>query len=104
MKGLGADKRLQALTDDLASGRYRVLSLDVFDTLLWRRVPEPRDLFFQIGNELLSQNLLLSWVSVAQFVELREAAEKAARAQAEAQTGSREVLLADIYSALPGHI
>ncbi len=46
MKGLGADKRLQALTDDLASGRYRVLSLDVFDTLLWRRVPEPRDLFF----------------------------------------------------------
>jgi FMN phosphatase YigB (HAD superfamily) len=104
MEGLGADKRLQALTDDLASGRYRVLSLDVFDTLLWRRVPEPRDLFFQIGNELLSQNLLLSWVSVAQFAELREAAEKAARAQAEAQTGSREVLLADIYSALPGHI
>lgn len=104
MKGLGADKRLQALADDLASGRYRVLSLDVFDTLLWRRVPEPRDLFFQIGNELRSQNLLLSWVSVAQFAELRAAAEKAARAQAEARTGSREVLLADIYAALPDHI
>lgn len=104
MTGLGVDQRLKALADELASGRYKVLSLDVFDTLLWRRVPEPRDLFFQVGHDLRSQHLLLDWVSVVQFAELRATAEKAARAQAEAQTGSREVLLADIYGALPDHI
>lgn len=101
---LGTDARLKTLADDLASSRYTVLSLDVFDTLLWRRVPEPIDVFFQVGDALKRRALLCERVSVVQFAELRAAAEKAARAEAEARTGSREILLQDIYMALPAHI
>ena len=39
-----------------------------------------------------------------EFAQLRASVEKAVRAAQEAQTGSREVLLADIYAALPHHI
>lgn len=104
MTELGLDRRLQAVIAELEAGRYQALSLDVFDTLLWRRVPEPADIFRQVGEALKAQGLLLGWVQGAQFSELRAAAEKEARAQAEARTGSREILLSDIYGALPAHI
>lgn len=98
------DRRLMPLATELTAGRYDVLSLDVFDTLLWRRVPEPADIFAQVGAQLSDQGRLATSVSVVQFAELRAAAEKQARAMAEAHTGSRELLLADIYEALPSHI
>lgn len=96
------DRRLIPLATDLAAGRYDVLSLDVFDTLLWRRVPEPADIFSQVGAHLRDQGRLARSVSIVQFAELRAAAEKQARAMAESHTGSREILLADIYEMMPG--
>ena len=104
MTTLGPDIRLRALATELAAGRYKVLSLDVFDTLIWRRVPEPTDIFYRVGCSLRDSNLLAEQVTVTQFAHLRVAAEKAARAKAEAKTGSREILLVDIYAALPEHI
>lgn len=96
------DQRLLSLATDLTAGRYDVLSLDVFDTLLWRRVPEPADIFSQVGARLRDQGRLARSVSIVQFAELRAAAEKQARAMADAHTGSREVLLDDIYEVMPG--
>ena len=104
MTSLGLDSRLRPLIEELAAGRYKVLSLDVFDTLLWRRVPEPIDMFYRVGRVLMDGDFLAQPVTVSQFAQLRAAAEKAARARVEAKTGSREVLLADIYAELPGHI
>lgn len=98
------DRRLLPLAGDLATGRYDVLSLDVFDTLLWRRVPEPIDIFVQVGAELIDQGCLASGVSALQFAELRAAAEKQSRATMEAQTGSREIVLDHIYELMSGHI
>lgn len=92
------------LAQNLADGRYDVLSLDVFDTLLWRRVPEPTDIFALVGERLIEQGQLAQGVSVPQFAELRAAAEKQTRAVAESQTGSREVVLIDVYETLPSHI
>lgn len=98
------DRRLVALAKELSEKRYDVLSLDIFDTLLWRRVPEPADVFALVGARLRDQGLLRDDISIVQFAELRAAAEKQARAIAEAHTGSREVLLDDIYELMPSHI
>lgn len=95
------DRRLAAVVDDLLGGRVRVLSVDVFDTLLWRRVPEPFDLFLVLGKDLAETGKLAPEVSGTAFAELRRAAERAAREKVQAVTGYREVTLADIYAALP---
>ncbi len=96
------DRRLLPLADALTQGGFDVLSVDVFDTLLWRRVPEPKDIFFCLGQSLLDKKLINGGLSPGAFAELRASAEKAARATQENRTGSREVLLTDIYATLSG--
>jgi FMN phosphatase YigB (HAD superfamily) len=68
---------------------------------LWRRVPEPADVFLLLGDELAKAGKLAPEVSAIAFAELRRAAERAARAKVQAATGYREVTLADIYAAMP---
>ncbi|MCC6913387.1 MAG: hypothetical protein IT566_06765 [Rhodospirillaceae bacterium] len=75
--------------------------MDIFDTLVWRRVPEPVDLFLLLGRDLAASGKLASHVSPLQFAELRRSAERAAREKAEAATGYREIRMADIYAGLP---
>ena len=53
MTGTLSDRRLIPLANELAAGKFHVLSLDIFDTLLWRRVPEPKDIFFLVGQALI---------------------------------------------------
>ncbi len=62
-----------------------VLSLDCFDTLLWRLAPDPTDLFCELRPPLSRT--------------ARIVAERAARARARASTGCAEVRLRDIYRA-----
>ncbi len=88
----------------MAAGRYQVLSLDVFDTLLWRRVPEAADVFLLLGRALAADGKLAAHVSPLGFADLRRAAERAAREKVEAVTGYREITLADIYADLPDHL
>ena len=66
------------------------VSFDVFDTLLKRAVPRPRDVFFRMGTEMGDDG----------FAERRMAAEHMAR-QAAAETGKEEITLADIYACMP---
>ena len=98
------DRRLVPVLSAIAGGRVKVLSIDVFDTLLWRRVPEPRDAFLLLGRELTASGKLAGHIAPVAFAELRHAAEKAARARREAATGSREILLVDIYRELPAFV
>ncbi|MBX7201059.1 MAG: hypothetical protein K1X51_16940 [Rhodospirillaceae bacterium] len=98
------DTRLSPVYAAIADGRLRVLSVDVFDTLLWRRVPEPSDIFLMLGLALHAAGKLAGDVSPAAFAELRRAAERAARAKAEAATGYREVRFPDIYAQLPASV
>lgn len=70
-------------------GEIEVLSLDCFDTLLWRSSPEPSDMFCELRPPLSRHSRL--------------EAEKTARQQRFVQSGHREVTLAEIYGcALPG--
>ncbi len=88
----------------LAAGQIRVLSIDIFDTLLWRRVPEPKDAFLLLGRLLAEKRQLAPHINPVAFAELRAAAEKDSRARKEAATGSREVTLVDVYRELPAFL
>lgn len=71
----------------------RFLSLDCFDTLIWRRVREPIDVFYK-----LCQHDLFRSNDITPSVRIR--AESLARKTKLLTTGTSEVSLRDIYSAI----
>ena len=80
------------------------LSLDVFDTLLWRRAPTPADVFPMIALRLRERDMLGDGTTPAVFKKLRIAAEGRARAKREASGRGVEVSLRDIYAELPPYL
>ncbi|HEU0195785.1 MAG TPA: HAD family hydrolase [Nevskiaceae bacterium] len=72
--------------------RARVLSLDCFDTVLWRQVMRPADVFCQLAQSPLWKRLQLE-------PGLRVAAERDARRRAKVLHGNTEVTLQAIYGA-----
>ncbi|TDD32548.1 HAD family hydrolase [Actinomadura sp. KC06] len=79
-----------------------VLSLDIFDTVLWRRVPRPTDAFALLGSRLRDAGLCPPWVTDATFRRMRIAAEEAARRGRDAL--GTEVSLFDIWRAMPAGV
>lgn len=92
------DRRLSELEAVLRVPGVSVLSLDCFDTLLWRRVPKPADAFFLVGEELIARGALASGISAATFARLRIGAEVLARQEKQRQFGRPEVNLGEIYA------
>ena len=93
------DRFLAPLAGDLdADGgrRIRLLSLDVFDTLLFRACGSPRAVFDLVGQRAVAQGLLRRGVSALDFGELRQAAQDRCYA-----TMGREPRLEEIYEGLP---
>ena len=80
-----------------------VLSLDAFDTLLWRVVPEPTDAFVLLGHRLQEAGHLDGTVSPALFARLRQRAEVRARGRLPGDEPP-EVTLEDVYRELPPHL
>lgn len=75
--------------------RVRVLTLDCFDTLLWRNVASPTDVFFDLAQRPAMRALGLS-------ASMRIKAEAKARSRQQLRDGSVEVTLEAIYrTALP---
>jgi FMN phosphatase YigB (HAD superfamily) len=91
------DARLRELHDLVDSGDFDLLSLDVFDTLVWRRVPQPADLFFLVADAVRASGGLLDSSSREGFVRERIRAEERARRR----TPAGEITLADIYAEFP---
>ncbi|WP_242909038.1 HAD family hydrolase [Actinomadura terrae] len=83
----------------IADRACAVLSLDVFDTILWRRVPRPADVFALLGARLRAEGAAPAWMSDATFRRMRIGAEQTARRSRDG-LGS-EVSLADIWRAMP---
>lgn len=74
----------------------RILSLDCFDTIFWRRVASPVDIFYALANSEPFRELGLS-------AALRVSAEHAARRKKQLRSQTTEVSLEEIYAeALPG--
>ncbi len=95
------DARLQAAVQAVASGRYSVLSLDCFDTLLWRKVPEPINAFFVLGAQLEAEEMLAPDIDGSAFALLRQRAEVRARKVREEGGRGVEVTLREICSLIP---
>lgn len=98
------DSRLGAALKLLAREPISVLSLDVFDTLLWRVVPEPVDAFVLLGRRLRDLGHLPHHVSPDLFARLRETAEARARDRLAPTALSREVSLEAVYDQMPPHL
>jgi FMN phosphatase YigB (HAD superfamily) len=91
--------QLESVHRVIADKSCAVLSLDIFDTVLWRRVPRPADAFGLLAVRLRQDGKLPDWVTDASFRRMRIAAEREARL-ARGSLGS-EVSLFDIWRAMP---
>src|SRR5205807_4973867 len=81
------DERLLPAFEALADPDVLTVSVDVFDTLLWRRVAEPVDAFVLLGEQLAGELALADDVTPAVFAKLRAAAENRAREVSTARGG-----------------
>ncbi|MDQ6750001.1 MAG: hypothetical protein M3Z33_04525, partial [Actinomycetota bacterium] len=99
-----ADARLAPAFAALAADDVSVVSVDLFDTLLWRKVPEPEAAFPLVGARLADHGALAEDVWPDVFATLRVEAEKRARAAQRAAGGGPEVTLAAIYEQLPERV
>jgi hypothetical protein len=88
---------LQRVQDSIADGSCAALSLDVFDTILWRRVPRPSDMFVVIASSLRREGRCPDWVTDATFRHMRIGAELKARRGPDGP----EVSLYDIWRNMP---
>jgi FMN phosphatase YigB (HAD superfamily) len=94
------DQRLTSFDAEVRSGDTRVLSVDCFDTLLWRQVPKPTDLHLLVGRRLKQLNVLMSHITPRGFARLRVLAEEEARRRKLASNSSGEVTLEEIHAIL----
>ncbi|KIL40574.1 hypothetical protein SD70_12555 [Gordoniibacillus kamchatkensis] len=83
---------------------YRVVSFDIFDTVLLRACGEPADIFEKTAAKARKLHALYKPLSETEFRSLRIAAERSARRKAEAASGHKEVTLRDIYEELPASL
>lgn len=88
----------------IEEGTVSVVSLDVFDTALWRRVPRPTDAFVLLGDELARRDRLSPDISADAFRRLRIEAEKRARRRRRDRGDGEEVGLEEIWDQIPDHV
>lgn len=90
-------RRLEPLIDSV-----RLISLDVFDTLLLRCTARPADVFESAAAKAIERGIIRRPTAAAEFRTMRVAAERLARERDE--TGSGEVTLEQIYACLPASL
>ncbi|MDT7724136.1 MAG: hypothetical protein QOI21_712 [Actinomycetota bacterium] len=94
--------QLEYVNRMLADKSCSVLSLDIFDTVLWRRTPRPADVFGLLCNRLRQQGRAPEWVTDPAFRRMRIVAEREARLTR--GTLGPEVSLFDIWKKMPVEI
>jgi glycosyltransferase involved in cell wall biosynthesis/FMN phosphatase YigB (HAD superfamily)/tetratricopeptide (TPR) repeat protein len=84
---------------DRLGDKVRAVSFDFFDTLVWRLVGRPIDVFTEVGNRLGAQQGLRPGISPADFGTLRRHAEyKARERQNLADSKCEDISLTAIYA------
>jgi len=86
------------------SGSEKLLSVDIFDTLLFRLVESPFEIFDEVGLRSKSEGLLSPTIMEQEFSMLRRSAEQVARKDQFEKYGHNEVTLDQIYEFLPDFI
>ena len=88
---------LEKVENAIAERSCAVLTLDVFDTILWRRVPRPADAFVLLAEALRRSGACPAWITGATFRHMRITAE----AEARREPHGPEVSLFDIWRKMP---
>lgn len=88
---------IDILTTKIKEKNIEIVSFDFFDTLMSRRVPHPRDVFWVLGKRLISSGILNLEVSPERFQALRIRAEERAREEG----ATKEIGIRDIYEQFP---
>lgn len=91
--------RARAL-DGLLAAHRGVLSFDVFDTLVWRRVPRPVEAFHEIPRVAAATGRDVPSIDPARFANARRRAEAHARRKTALVSGAVEVTLRQIVEEL----
>ena len=81
----------------------KLLSLDIFDTLVFRLV-DHHQIFDEIGKKAIKSNLFHNSITVEEFAPLRIRAEQDARKDNLERNGHKEVTLGQIYKFSPKFI
>ncbi|MGE7945704.1 HAD family hydrolase [Lysinibacillus sp. NPDC093688] len=92
------------LLKDIDFNNYNVITCDIFDTLVYRTVLTPSDVFLKVGKQARESKLLVDRIDEQQFKRLRELAEKIAREKSFQKYKNKEITLQDIYNNLPEYI
>ena len=77
-----------------------LLSLDIFDTLVFRFVDHPHQIFDEVGKKAIESHLLHNSITSEEFATLRKTAEQ----DAQKSNGISEATLTQIYEFLPEFI
>lgn len=95
-----AIENLKSILLKISSEQSRsvILSLDIFDTILWRLVQQPTDVFTLMQNYIVRETI----VAIPQrlktdFAQARQEAEQSVRAMAQKNRVSSEIDIHDIY-------
>jgi FMN phosphatase YigB (HAD superfamily) len=103
------DRRLEALAESITDPRTAVVSVDCFDTILWRRTARPTDVFVVLGEELRDAGHLAKGIDPRAFCQMRAAAEVLGRRHNRRRHNhltrdTGEVSLEEIYAQLPAYV
>ena len=85
-------------------GSIKLLSCDIFDTLVFRLINNPHQIFYKVGQKATKLNLLHNSITAEEFALLRIKAEQDARKFFIEVKGHSEISLQQIYEFLPEFI
>lgn len=80
---------------------FHVISFDIFDTLIFRMVEKPQDIFEMTADRAKEQQKLDKYISGKEFANIRVQAEKRARKKKKELYGNEEANIYEIYEELP---
>lgn len=93
---------LRDVAEAIERGEIAHLTSDVFDTIVWRPVATPADLFLRLGAEL--DRRCGGWPDPTRFRNARIEAERRARVRAMVAHGVPECTIEEIWAEMPGDI
>jgi predicted HAD superfamily hydrolase len=95
-----SDKYLNSLANGMIDN-ISLVSLDIFDTVLFRTCHHPTDVFLTAGQLAKQRGLLPQGITAKEFQQIRILAEQKARAEQKKISGTTEVTLESIYQRMP---
>lgn len=104
MKEYTASGIISQIETCVEKNAVRVISFDIFDTLLFRLVEKPIDIFRIVGDHAVKQGILPAYITGEDYRNIRIKAEKRARELQKAKDGCTEITYHQIFEAMPAVI